>query len=422
MSRTIAVLLAGTMSLASAGVASAATLTFGFWGQQLTEAQPSPGFNFGAAVDTDGSTAIVGTRLGGSGTGIGSGSAYLFDAATGTPGPELIPSDGVAGDRFADAVAVSGGNALVGAWNALSGAGAAYVFDASIGSELRQLTAGDGAVGDRFGDSLDLAGSLALIGAPGDDDFGNASGSAYLFDATTGTQLYKFAPADLTASAQFGYAAALDGSLAAVTSRLDDGAPLGTGALYFFDTTMGTQVGAKITPSDATAGDRFGESVALDGATALVGAARGNGGTGAAYLFDATTGEELHILKPMDGAVGFNFGVSVAIANGLALVGASSATVDGVLTGAIYAYDVATGIELAKLVLFDREAGDNLGISIAYQDGTAIFGSSFDSDFGLRSGAAFLQDIGRVDIPEPSSALLVIAFIVGSAVRTARRV
>jgi hypothetical protein len=171
------------------------------------------------------------------------------------------------------------------------------------------------------------------------------------------------------------------------------------------------------------AGDRFGDSVAIDSGanTAIVGASRGNGGTGAAYLFDTTTGEETHALIPSDGALGFNFGVSVAIEDGLALVGASSATVDGVITGAIYAFDAASGAEIAKLVLFDREEGDNLGVSIAYKNGSAIFGSSLDSPEGqFRAGAAFLQDILRVDIPEPSSALLMMAMLVGSAVRRGR--
>lgn len=427
MSRTIAVLLAGTrilvlaMALASAGFAPAATLTFGFWGNQLTENPPSPGFNFGAAVDTDGSTAIVGTRLGGSGNGLGSGSAYLFDAATGVPGAPLTFVGGSATDRFADAVAVSGTRALVGAFNALGGVGAAYVFDTTSGQQIGNPLS-VGAAGDRFGDSLDLWDNLAIIGAPGNDTNGNASGAAYLFDLSAGSQLYPLLPGDPSPAAQFGYAVAIDGSRAAVTSRLDDGTPLGTGSVYLFDTATGDQL-AKATSPNAAAGDRFGESVALDSSAniAIVGAPRANGGIGAAYLFDATTGAASHLLFPSDGAVGFNFGVSVAIENGLALVGASSAAVDGVITGAIYAYDVASGVELAKLVLFDREQGDNLGISLAYSNGTAIFGSSFDSDFGLRSGAAFLLDIGRVDIPEPSSVLLMMALIAGSALRTARR-
>ena len=423
MSRTIAVLLAGLRlflvagALATAGVSPAATLTLGFSGNQLTENPPSPGFNFGAAVDTDGSLAIVGTRLGGSGNGIGSGSAYLFNATTGTPGPELVPSDGVAGDRFGDAVATASRNALVGASNAHNGAGAAYLFATGTGGQVGKLVASDGATGDRFGYAVDMYANIALIGAPGDDDRGSASGSAYVFSSDE--EIHKLSPVDLTPSAQFGYAVAIDLRIAAVTSRLDDGSPLGTGSVYLFDWGRGLQL-AKATPSNAVAGDRFGESVATDGYTAVVGAPRGNGGTGAAYLFDAWTGLEKHILTPSDGAVGMNFGASVAISNGLALVGASSAAVDGVITGAIYAYDVASGAELAKLVLFDREQGDNLGISIAYNNGTAIFGSSFDSDFGLRAGAAFLQEIVRADIPEPSSVLIAIALVVGSAVRARR--
>jgi hypothetical protein len=422
MSRTIAVLLAGLIPLATAGISPAATLTLGSFGVQLTEPpEPSPGFNFGAAVDTDGATAIVGTRLGGSGNGLGSGSAYLFDATTGAFAYELTAVGGSATDRFADAVTVSGERALVGAFNALSGVGAAYVFDTTSGQQIGAPLS-VGLSGDRFGDSLDLWGDLAVIGAPGNDTNGNASGAAYLFDLSLGSQLYPLLPGDPSPAAQFGYAVAIDGSRAAVTSRLDDGTPLGTGSVYLFDTATGDQL-AKATSPNAAAGDRFGESVALDTMAniAIVGAPRANGGIGAAYLFDATTGTASHPLIPSDGAVGFNFGVSVAIEDGLAFVGASSATVDGVITGAIYAYDVASGVELGILVLQEREAGDNLGNAMAYHNGMAIFAASFDSPEGkLRAGSAFLQDIVRADIPEPSSVLLVLAMFVGSAVRISR--
>lgn len=422
MSRTIAVLLAGLMPLATAGVSSAATLTLGSFGTQLTEPVPSPGFNFGAAVDTDGTTAIVGTRLGGSGNGLGSGSAYLFNATTGALKYELTALGGSANDRFADAVAVSGTRALVGAFNALSGVGAAYVFDTTSGQQI-DAPLSVGLSGDRFGDSLDLWGDLAIIGAPGNDTNGSASGAAYLYDlSVVGGPQFTFTPSDLSASAQFGYAVAIDDGIAAVTSRLDDGSPLASGSVYFFNTATGAELkGTRV--SAAAAGDRFGDSVAIDSSinTAIVGASRANGGTGAAYLFDTTTGLETHPLIPSDGAIGFNFGVSVAIEDGLAFVGASSATVDGVITGAIYAYDVASGVELGKLVLLDGESGDNLGNSMAYQDGTAIFGSSFDSPEGLfRAGAAFLQDIVRADIPEPSSVLLLATLVVGAAVRAGR--
>jgi hypothetical protein len=58
---------------------------------------------------------------------------------------------------------------------------------------------------------------------------------------------------------------------------------------------------------------------------------------------------------------------------------------------------------------------------MAYHNGMAIFAASFDSPEGkLRAGSAFLQDIVRADIPEPSSVLLVLAMFVGSAVRISR--
>jgi hypothetical protein len=44
-----------------------------------------------------------------------------------------------------------------------------------------KLLSADGAEGDEFGASVVLDGDTALIGAPGDDDYGNFSGAAYVF-------------------------------------------------------------------------------------------------------------------------------------------------------------------------------------------------------------------------------------------------
>ncbi len=60
---------------------------------------------------------------------------------------------------------------------------------------------------------------------------------------------------------------------------------------------LGDQL-AKLLPDDGEAGDLFGFSVAINGATAIVGAYgdddNGSGsGSGSAYLFDATTGQQV---------------------------------------------------------------------------------------------------------------------------------
>lgn len=83
-------------------------------------------------------------------------------------------------------MAVDGEWALVGAFQedpqGLS-AGAVEVFRRTGMNWMyvTTLTASDGAGGDFFGASVALDGDTALIGAPGDNDTGANSGSAYVF-------------------------------------------------------------------------------------------------------------------------------------------------------------------------------------------------------------------------------------------------
>ena len=60
---------------------------------------------------------------------------------------------------------------------------------ANLGDQLFKLLPDDGAAEDEFGRSVAISGTTAIVGAYLDDDNGENSGSAYLFDAagTPGT-------------------------------------------------------------------------------------------------------------------------------------------------------------------------------------------------------------------------------------------
>ncbi|NQU25863.1 MAG: FG-GAP repeat protein, partial [Candidatus Nealsonbacteria bacterium] len=113
-----------------------------------------------------------------------SGSAYLFDVATGNELDKLTASDAESGDAFGDSVAISGNRAIVGAFSnddAGTNSGSAYLFDVATGNELNKLTASDAAREDSFGISVAIGGNTLIVGAFRDDDAGVNSGSAYLF-------------------------------------------------------------------------------------------------------------------------------------------------------------------------------------------------------------------------------------------------
>ncbi len=282
---------------------------------------------FGSSVALCGNVALVGVR---NGNWNHSGSAYLFDAVTGEQLYRLVPDDGAEDDYFGESVALDGEVVLVGAYkndDNGSSSGSAYVFDATTGEQLRKLLPSDGTNDSYFGFSVALDGNLALIGAYGDDDNGANSGSAYLFDLTTGEQLHKLLPPDGALHDYFGWSVALEGNVALIGVLLDDDNGYDSGSAYLFDVTTGEQL-RKLLPSDGSSG-YFGCSVALNGNLALVGAYR----YGSAYLFDVTTGEQLQKLVPADSASLDYFGRSVALNDKIALVGAPYG---GYRSGSIY--------------------------------------------------------------------------------------
>ena len=181
-------------------------------------------------------------------------------------------------------------------------------------TEDLKLVASDGTAGDRFGRAVALNGNTAVIGAFYDDDQ-NFSGSAYVFDVTTGQQLFKLDASDPGSYDYFGRFVAVSGSTALISSEHDDDGGIGSGSAYVFDTTTGQEI-FKLRATDARPHDRFGHSVALSGNMAVVGAPESepNGiRSGSAYVFDVTTGKQVFKLTPDDGAAWQEFGHSVAI-------------------------------------------------------------------------------------------------------------
>ena len=116
-------------------------------------------------------------------------------AAAQCTGDSLTGIASVAHDGFGRVVGIDQVTAAVGAPNAdalpLLATGAAHVFrwDGFAWNEEARLVASDAAgaqpgtfdFGDRFGDALDVSGDAIVVGAPGRDDFGQDSGAAYVF-------------------------------------------------------------------------------------------------------------------------------------------------------------------------------------------------------------------------------------------------
>jgi len=314
--------------------------------------------------------------------------------------PTAASCGDILGDHFGLSVALKGGRVIVGSVldNDLTKAGAAYVFNPITGASVHYLTAPDGFEGQWFGQSVAVENAHAVVGAFRDNHAGEDSGAAYVFDMATGAASHKLTATDATVGDHFGMSVSTDGTVVVVGASDAAGAVADTGAAYVFDASTGAEL-RKLTASDGGGSDCFGTSVAVSGDLAVVGAYRHRGDgslRGAAYVFDVTTGQQLYKLTPSDGAgADDNFGMSVAIDGDLAIVGAPRKDVGP--TGAAYVYDLTTGDELFKLPDPAAEWGADFGHAVAI-DGQAAIVGAFGADNG---GVAYVFDATTGDLLTP---------------------
>jgi len=93
-------------------------------------------------------------------------------------------------------VSISGDTIVVGSYkddDNGNDSGSAYVFERNEGGanqwgEARKLTASDGAASDWYGVAVSISGDAFVVGAEGDDDKGPNSGSAYVFQISSPEQ------------------------------------------------------------------------------------------------------------------------------------------------------------------------------------------------------------------------------------------
>ena len=145
---------------------------------------------FGESVSISGDDAVIGAGYDDD-NGSSSGSAYIFKRdgfGNWNEVQKLTASDGDAGDYVGYSVSISGDFVVLGALgdenDTESNSGSAYIFErdgAGNWIEVQKLIASDGAEGDWFGWKVSISGNDAVIGAPYDDDNGEDSGSAYIY-------------------------------------------------------------------------------------------------------------------------------------------------------------------------------------------------------------------------------------------------
>jgi hypothetical protein len=348
----------------------------------------------GFAVDVSADVAIAGAPLDEIEGEAQRGSAYaLVRAGAGwsASGP-LLASDGDSGDAFGAAVQVDGDTALIGALGADSGngagQGAVYVFR-NIGgkwSEQDRWIGSLGTAGDLFGASLALAGNVALVGAPGASVAGAPSrGVVYVFERSNQTwnEQAVLLASDGVADDQFGSAVAWVDDTALVGAPGGFGSSSTPGAVYAYRRGGPTWIEQKLVASDGVVADQFGARLAAFADRALIGAPNAtigaNARQGAVYVFarsGAAYVEQGKLAAP-DGNAGDQFGYALAIAGDVALIGAPAAVFAS--GGRVHRYEYGGGAwtERQRLLPDAAAGGTAFGAALALDAGVAAIGDPF---------------------------------------------
>lgn len=219
---------------------------------------------------------------------------------------------------------------------------------------------------ERFGASIALSGDTVLVGAFMTYVYGWQSGAAFIFvqDGLAWTQQARIVPPSGTDWVSFGESVALVGDTAIIGASGDHQAGNGAGAIYVYHRS-GTDwlLQDTITASDATVGQRFGISVVYDGTTLAVGALsddEGGDSAGAVYVFEpsGTSFVEVAKLLPGDGGHG-TMGLGLSLSGDTLAAGAILH--DGTTTdaGAVYVFRESGGTWTQEAVLRPQGLGSH---------------------------------------------------------------
>lgn len=355
---------------------------------------------FARKVVLSGDKALVSTLIT-SGQAANSARVELYDIATGQLIFDLTPLDIESSFNHGSSIDIDGNTAVIGAGNAMVDGvriGAAYIIDVDTGLVRYRVISNDGAFGDGFGFSVAVSGDFAIIGATQDDDGARGAGSAYIFNVNTGEQIMKLTADDALMHDNLGQRVALSENRALVTAGYADiDGEENSGAVYVFDITSGDQL-HKLISDDSSAGG-FGWQIDIDDGIAIVSnhSNRAEGAIGAAFIFDTDSGDLLYKLTENTAQVEDAFGSAVVIDGHYAIVGAPNTRgndgSNAAQRGAAFLYDLRSGVRIASMEPRNTNDFAHFGSTIDISGESVVIASPGMHIDKFRAGSVHVFDL-----------------------------
>ena len=424
---------------------------------ELTASDGSDDDRFGHSVAVSGDTVVVGAyRADLEGGQDEFGAAYVFTKPSDgwedtSDSVKLIAPDGAEGREFGKSLSISADTLVVGApysgynssyeiyieaWEAEDKTpylGSVYVYnttetDWTDSPSPVKITAHSGVLWTRFGWSVSVSGDALAVGEPyrrqdvEDGGYSYRDGAAYVFTRPSGgwdsTAEHRELPKpDIMPYDEYGWSVYVSGEMV-IAGAPGDSNENGNdaGSAYLFMMPAGgwaseTSLSDPITliAHDGPAGDRFGQSVAVDGEALVIGVPGDHERvSGEAYLFARRNNEWDYrriVLDVPDANPGGRLGTSVSVSRDTIVVGAPG-TENGNDPGAAYVFmrpedgwdDQYMISRVAKLTAPDATSDARYGYSVATDGDTIVVGAPGE-------GAAYVYtrpDTGWSDVSSPA--------------------
>lgn len=267
-----------------------------------------------------------------------------------------------------------------------------------------ELVSEDIAIGDRFGQAMALSGNWLAVSAPGANQ---GCGVVLVFERGLNGEWQQQALLDhleCDVDGRMGWSLAFD------ENSLYAGAPgteEGEGGLHVFARDASGQWTRSGVLTSGESGDYFGESVTVEAGTVLVGAPAHDEGHGAVYIFKKGSKDAPAILTASGGHARY-FGMELSMDGNLLLVSAPGmwARENGFgfgppVSGEVYAFSQTDGtwselgaITLAKGNNESASAANGFGASLAMIGKEAWIGAPFG---GSMAGAVYIYQFNEAD-------------------------
>lgn len=281
--------------------------------------------------------------------------------------------------------------------------------DVLLATEDQFLKASDVRAYSYFGDDVDISGDLAVVGAPQAGP--NQTGAAYVFNRVESNwaNAVKLVPADAVIGDRFGDSVAIDGDVMVVGApQVYPIAKPGYAVVFRYKDSAWTEVETLTAPFPMNY-DQFGLDVAISGNLIVVGARLddNSSGTNAGSVFVYRRRRsgwfgmtETFRLQAPDGAAHDEFGYSVAF-DGLTLVVGTNAD-----AAYVFEWDGSGWASQAKLTASSPPPPPRplyMGRAVSVSGNRIALGAELDSTIATIAGAVYLYDRppgGWVDMTE----------------------